>query len=76
MPMTAIMVMSTARRLDLPKRDDNRSAIEVMRWLWLMRTSRRRMNHQPIKTAMATLVSRNALTPATGAKLIAQRTRP
>jgi hypothetical protein len=52
MPMTAITVISTARRLDLPKRDDSRSAIEVMRWLWLIRTSRLSMNHQPMKTSV------------------------
>ena len=52
MPITAITVISTARRLDLPKREERRSAIEVRRWLWLMRTSRRRTNHQPTKTSV------------------------
>ena len=52
MPITAITVTSTASRLDLPKRDESRSATEVMRWLWLMRTSRRSTNHQPTKTSV------------------------
>jgi hypothetical protein len=52
MAMTARMVTSTASRFDLPKRDEIRSAIEVMRWSWLMRTSRRRMNHQPTNTSV------------------------
>ena len=52
MPITAITVTSTASRFDLPNRDDNRSATEVSRWLWLIRTSLRSTNHQPTKTSV------------------------
>ncbi len=52
METTAISVTSTASRLDLPKREDRKSAMEVMCWLWAMRMSLRSRNHQPTKTSV------------------------